>query len=200
MAQENSIGCFECHAALPVRIFQPGVRVKCPHCDNPVQGEFFPAFYRKPAPVQVGELLLDDDEASCFYHPQKKAAVACEGCGRFLCPLCEVEFSGRHLCPVCIESGKSKKKIRDLETERVMYDDIALSLVVIPAVFFFLIYLTLFTAPVALYYVIRYWNAPRSVVPRTRLRFVFALGFSLAEILGWVALAFSLYSSWRRYH
>ena len=33
-----------------------------------------------------------DGEASCYFHAHKRAAVPCDGCGRFLCSLCDLNF------------------------------------------------------------------------------------------------------------
>jgi hypothetical protein len=90
---------------------------------------------------------------------------------------------GQHFCPACLETGKKKGKIKRLENERVLYDDLALALAVLPLLIF---YFTLVTAPIALYIAIRYWNSPRSIVRRqTHWRFVIAIIFATLEIAGW---------------
>jgi hypothetical protein len=38
----------------------------------------------------------------------------------------------------------------------------------------------------ALYVAIRYWKAPRSIVHRTRVRFILAIIFASLQIGGWV--------------
>ena len=45
--------------------------------------------------------------------------------------------------------------------------------------------ITLITAPMALFLAIRYWNAPRSLIHRTKVRFIFAILFSSLQIVGW---------------
>ena len=62
-----------------------------------------------------------------------------------------------------------------------MYDTVALALATIPAVF---LWPVLVTAPAALWVVARRWNAPGSLVSRTRIRFYLAALFALAEIVG----------------
>jgi hypothetical protein len=139
--------------------------------------------FRRHTPGRDGEAVVVENEASCFYHPQKKAVLPCEGCGRFLCALCDCELHGQHFCPACLETGKKKGKIKRLENERVLYDDLALALAVLPLLIF---YFTLVTAPIALYIAIRYWNSPRSIVRRqTHWRFVIAIIFATLEIAGW---------------
>jgi hypothetical protein len=62
-----------------------------------------------------------------------------------------------------------------------MYDTIALSLATFPMM---AIWPAVFAIPASLYYVVRYWRAPGSLVPRTRIRFYLAGLFALAEIVG----------------
>lgn len=196
MDRSLTIECMNCGTPLRPEDFQSSTLLLCPRCPAIQMAEIFPAFYRKPAPAQAGAPIMVEGESSCFYHPQKKAAVTCDGCGRFLCALCEVEYSGQHLCPACIEAGQTKKKIATLETKRVLYDDIALSLAILPVI---TVYLTLFTAPAALYYSIRYWNSPRSILPRTRVRFMLAIVLALLQIGGWIALGCAIYLNRRNF-
>lgn len=184
--------CVRCHSRQPAHRWTGGAMVRCSQCNSAQRVEFFPAMARPDAPVQAGRTLLAGDEASCFYHPHKQAVIACEECGRFLCALCEVELSGRRLCPGCIKAGQSKRKIKNLENRCVLYDDLALSLALLPLLFF---YLTLLTAPVALFLALRHWNSPRGILPRTRIRYVLAILFSGAQLAGWAIFFYILF--WR---
>ena len=178
----NPVECPGCKGPLAENSFnQPGL-VPCPSCESKTRAYVFPAFFRSIAPGVNGEALVVDTEASCFYHPQKKAILPCEGCGRFLCALCDCELRGQHFCPTCLQAGQKKGKIKDLEQERTLYDNIALSLAVLPMLIF---YFTIITAPMALYMAIRYWNAPRSIVHRTKVRLVLAVLFASMELVGW---------------
>jgi hypothetical protein len=127
------------------------------------------------------EKLGAETEASCFYHPQSRAAVPCDQCGRFLCSLCDLEIDGRHLCPACLVPAPGAQRTVLLDPRRTMYDTVVLLVAIAPILFWpFLI----FSAPATLYLVFRYWKAPRSLVPRTRVRFVIAALFALAELVG----------------
>lgn len=130
-----------------------------------------------------------DDESSCFYHPQKRAVHPCDHCGRFLCALCEIEVGGRRLCPACLEQGAKGNRQEGPSREYVYYDSISLGLAVLPAIF---IWPTLFTAPAAIYFALRYWKRPLSVLPRRRWRFLVAAIVAGAQIAAWTFLVASM--------
>ncbi|MBU6410819.1 MAG: hypothetical protein KGR98_10580 [Verrucomicrobia bacterium] len=179
------VQCPRCRAWLMEGVFNQPTFAPCPACGSGLQVEVFPALFRKTSAGQGGETIMMEGESSCFYHPQKKAARPCDGCGRFLCALCDCELDGRHLCPTCLETGKTKGKIESLDNERTLYDSIALALAILPMLIF---YFTLVTAPMALFVAIRYWKAPRSILHRTRIRAVAAIVISLLQIGGWATL------------
>jgi hypothetical protein len=162
--------------------------VACPGCGTRTRVLAFPAIARVPVGV-APEVLGGDTEASCFYHWQNRAASSCEECGRFLCRLCELDVDGRRICPGCFGAGVRGRTIQEVETKRTMYDSMALALATLPI---FLFWPVFGTAPVSLYLVIRHWNSPRSMVPRTRIRFYLAALFALAEIGGLGFLIFTL--------
>lgn len=176
------INCAKCDTRLPVEIINRPGFISCPGCGVPVKAHIFPALYRRIETVKTGEGLLTDNEAGCFFHPAKKAVIPCEICGRFLCSLCDIEFNDQHVCPSCLEAGKKKRKIRNLENNRALYDNIALSLSVIPLLF---IWPTIITAPASIYFSIRHWKSPSSIIPRTKVRFILAGFFSIMQIAGW---------------
>ena len=136
-------------------------------------------------PGKIGETILTDQEAGCFYHPNKKAVVACSNCGRFLCSLCDIDFGGQHVCSLCLAAGQKNRNFKNLENRRVLYDDLALALAIVPMIG---VYFTLLTAPITLYVAIRGWSAPSSIIPRTKFRFVLAIVIALSQIAGWVVL------------
>jgi hypothetical protein len=179
------IACPNCRAIMPAQMVNTGLLLRCPACLAQVRADVFNAFHRPVVEGASGENIRVPGQAECFYHPGKKAVVPCDGCGRLLCALCEVAFDGRSLCVNCLQSGKSKGRIENLENSRFLYDSLALYLAFWPM---FAVILTIFTAPAAIYVVLRYWNAPRSLVPRTRLRFILALLLAAAQVAGWAVL------------
>ena len=158
---------------------------ECPECGVFLQAEVFPALYKPIVEGRTGETILVDGEAGCFYHPQKRAAVPCSACGRFLCALCDVELNDQHLCPGCLEIGQKKGMLSQLETRRTLYDSAALALALLPLLIW---PFTMVTAPMAIILAIYSWRKPSSLVPRTRIRAYLAIIFGLLQITGWVLI------------
>ena len=77
---------------------------------------------------------------------------------------------------------------------RILYDDIALGLALLPLLMW---PFTLMTAPAAIFMVLKYWRrGPTSLVRRTRIRYVLALLFALPQFAGWVWLLAKGISAW----
>lgn len=175
--------CARCNAPLPPEAVEAKEMALCPNCGSSVMARVFPAILAKPNAILPAEIAAAEGEATCFFHFGKTAAATCARCGRFLCRLCQMDLRGETLCPECITSGMAKKKLAALENHRVCYDTVALAVATLPVLFFW--YLTMFTAPVALYIAIRYWRAPLSVLGRTKLRFVLAILLAAAQLVAW---------------
>jgi hypothetical protein len=181
----STITCPRCKKTLPDDFFnQPGLG-PCPHCGAAVLAAVFPARWRGSKKGKEAENLVLHEHASCFYHPDHKAVIVCESCGRFLCNLCDVEFDGRHLCPGCIESGFKKSRFKSLDNQRFLYDNLALTLALLPVLMW---PFTLITAPASVFVAIYFWKAPGSIIPRTRVRMILALTLGGLQTLGWCAL------------
>ena len=175
--------CTKCQTPVPGEQYSAREPVPCGGCGSPLAVTVFPSFH---VPVRAGkqaEAVLAGGTASCFYHPEKRAVVPCVSCGRFLCALCDVELKEEHFCTGCLERGKRGGKLADLETDRTLFDSVALSLAVLPLLLF---WVTIVTAPMALFVAIRYWRAPSSILPRTRVRMVFAILLASLQIAAWV--------------
>ena len=177
------ISCTRCKTPISAQALNTFALIPCPACQTFIRADVYPALFRTLPSGRTGETLQAESEAGCFYHPGKKAAVSCSACGRFLCALCDVELNNRHLCPACLEKAKTKRKIKNLETHRVCYDKIALFVALISLI---LIWPTIVTAPVVVFMVIRYWKAPGSIIPRSKIRFILAFGIACLQIAGWI--------------
>jgi hypothetical protein len=173
------VQCPKCRIGLLDGVFNRQELAPCPNCDEPLQVELFPAYFRPVGVGAKGELVLTEGESTCFYHPQKKAAVPCDSCGRFLCSLCDCQFKGLHLCPTCLETGQKKKRIQGMEGERTLYHRQALMMAIVP------LYITGFAA---IYMALRYRREPGSIVQPIRWWFPLTMIFASLQVLGFTAL------------
>jgi hypothetical protein len=185
MMADTLLTCPKCNVPLPENVLIAERLEPCPTCNVPVQAKIYSAFFKPVEQGSVGEAIVVEGEASCYYHPQKRAAIHCGSCGRFVCALCDVELNGEHICPACLESGQKKGKLTELENKRMLWDSAAFSLAVAPL---FVWPLTLLTAPAAVILAIYAWNKPSSIIGRTRARIYLAILIGLLQIAGWVLL------------
>ena len=182
------LACSRCNSPIPPADWNRE-HAFCASCRAPFLALVFPAFFSKPGTATSGTPVLEAGEASCFYHPLKRAVVPCDRCGRFLCALCQVEFLGQNRCPRCIQASSEKGQLAQLAPSRKLYDNLALILATFPAL---LVWPTIITAPLTLYVVVRYWRAPSSILPRTKIRFYIAALLATIEIGAWIWLVLFL--------
>lgn len=185
LSAAQPLKCSRCKTVLPLETVLAGGRTACPSCHVPLIAEAFPALFRGAARGEQPQAVLQDGEAGCFYHADKRAVRACEDCGRFICALCDIEVVDRHVCPVCVQTANRKGKHERLQRSRLLHDEIALAVALLPLLIW---PVTLLTAPAAMYLALRHWKTPLSVLPRTRIRLVLAMFFALLQIVGWIAL------------
>jgi len=184
MVNEQVVLCPKCRRALPDALFNRGGFAPCPNCGCEVRCEVFPALFAGPRIGRPGELLVDASHAGCFFHPEKKAAVACDSCGRFLCALCDLDFSGRHICPSCLAAGRKKGALGNLDHFRLSWSGVALMLSTIPLLAYLI---TCVTAPAAIVVALIGLRKPPSLTGRRRvITLGLALLFSISEIVAWI--------------
>ena len=147
--------------------------------------ETFPALHRRMEAAPQAERVLEEGVSSCFYHEQKKAVRACDGCGRFLCALCDMDLNRQHLCPGCLQVSLSGNPsgtpragpVPSLETERVLWDSAALFVSVLP----------MFITPLlGLGFAAWSFRCPLSLVRRSRVRSYLAIVLSLLQLVFWI--------------
>ncbi|QYY35095.1 hypothetical protein [Ruficoccus sp. ZRK36] len=179
-----SIECPVCRSRqldLPER--EGTVGCDCGRLNGVVTFEYhrFPAYFKKHKPL-TAQQVLNDGEATCYNHPHKVAEAACASCGMFACTLCLVDSPEGRICLSCY--SRKQKSAGQTSNKRTVYDSFALGLALLPMLF---VYITIITAPIVIFMVIRYWNKhPCSEVPRTRIRYILALFFALLQIAAWV--------------
>lgn len=155
----------------------------CARCQQHLRVTTFPGLHiAPPMPTQPGVRALEGD-ATCFFHPEKRAERPCDRCGRFLCALCDLPLGARHLCPACLKLGPEENSaLPELVTSRVSWGRLSLLLslmIFVPGVNFFF-YLT---APGAVFAALWGWSKPGSLVNGKRhLSATIGLLFGLAQV------------------
>ena len=165
----------------------------CLGCGKDIFVLMFPAQGRQGQSCSAG-VAAGGEDSVCFHHPGKRAEVACEVCGRFLCGLCHVDFHGRVLCAACLtqmHTHSHKTKLTGNATSahvpsRLRYDMLAGFCVLVAPLFTFVSFIP---AGIALFLCIRFWKAPVSVIPRNRWRFVVAGVGACAILVFWCVMA-----------
>lgn len=183
--------CSKCQMTFDPKYYNAGYFISCPVCASALRVDVFPALHRPPV-IRRGENVVEEGQASCFYHPAKNAEMLCEGCGRFLCALCDIEMSGKHYCPGCLESSKKKGKMPTLQREYTRYDKIAGTLAMVSLVFW---PIAIITAPSAIIISIYHWRTPCSLVRKPHGTFVIAILLSLILLAIWAMMGLALMGS-----
>lgn len=159
----------------------------CEACVTPLQFTLFPARRRTKQRLRVARSLAGD--STCFFHPTNHAAAICDGCGRYLCTICEVPTEeGGNLCPPCVSAAR--KKVVQKADEIVVYDQMAFFAAILPIIVW---PVTLLTAPLVLGLIFHGWNKSRSLVRPSRWRFVVAGILAVFQIGGWITLGVTLW-------
>ncbi len=176
----EQLHCPQCRVALVPDRLREATFVKCFGCQSELRAIAYPALTHRPS-AMPSETTTGDGDASCFFHATRRAQSTCDQCGRFICGLCEVEVRERKLCPTCLTTGRATGELSQLETSRPRWDSRCLLLAWVPLIFW---PLTLLTAPTVLVLVLRFWNAPGSLVTPGRWRFVVAALIAILELGG----------------
>ncbi len=189
----SDIVCIKCNTPINIKGEsleignESGKKIVCHSCRKQYDVFTFPAFYFNNNCFSCSNNIEFENEASCFFHSQKKAEKYCAACGRFICALCAVEIDSRNLCPVCFNSNKQAGNLIQLQESNFLFDRIALDIAVIGLLLFFF---SLVTAPIALFIAIKYWKKTGGgrPLPRSKIRLVLAIVISLLEICGWIGV------------
>jgi hypothetical protein len=153
----------------------------CPACRKPLEVIPFPALGRPSVAGAVAEAAVSPDDATCFFHASKRAVVPCDGCGRFLCALCDLPIHGIHLCPPCLEAGRQKRTVASMQRSRTRWDLVATSLAI-------LCLLCGVVSPIAalsnIAITVVTWRKPQSRVASSRTALLVATTFSILVAVG----------------
>lgn len=168
------LGCGHCGAALA----EPrDGEATCPRCATTAEWTLFPAANR-PTTAPARAALPGDSGATCFHHPSRRAERICDGCGRFLCALCDVAYHDQHLCPACIAAGAAPRELRG--KRYIHYQTIALHLALVSWLFFPVM---IFTVPAVIYLTVRYARQPIGYFRKRQPVFAVALLLTILQTL-----------------
>jgi hypothetical protein len=183
--------CPHCSGPLPIDLFVAGRFGRCPACHSQVEAYIFPEFH-KAASARSEIHLAQEHEAVCYFHSRYRAKNPCDNCGRFLCEICAINVGNRDLCAECLGQLRKQRNETGLVHYAPLFDNVSLFLVTAPVITIFFWFLTIFSAPVSLFLSFYYWPRQWNLLPRSRVRFVLAILFSLILIGLWALVIYYL--------
>lgn len=142
----------------------------------------FPALQAVPTTPHI-EKVVAEGQAGCYVHPENLALDVCASCGRFICEVCQIELGNRRLCASCLMRDQQSKSIPELDSRRILYDEIAFSIALLSILLYCF---TIFTAPVVIFMVIRYWNHPGGAKGNSRIKLSIAFAIALLQLSVWL--------------
>jgi hypothetical protein len=188
MTSGPALPCPSCQRVLEPLSWHGEASGNCRRCNTDFEFLVFPALNATRARV-APKAVLAAEHATCFFHAENQAEAVCNSCGRFLCNVCAVDFNQQKLCPGCVASANTARV--GAVAQRTLFGGIALVLAVVPLL---ILPVTLFTAPVALGFVIYGWRKPRSLVATGPGRLILAGSIASLEIVGWLFVLFSAFT------
>jgi hypothetical protein len=139
----------------------------------------FPAAIRSKEPVKP-KVVLEGNESTCFFHADLPATAICDVSGRMICDLCTTYWNGRAVSFESLQLLLKEEGASNHVRSRTNWDSIALSLVILPGLFWpaFLL-----TAPAALIICITKWRGGTTgILRRSRWRYIVAGLLALLEL------------------
>ncbi len=131
----------------------------------------------------IAGAIAAEGDARCRFLPELKAETVCDSCGALLSERAAAHWGEKVFCLPCVHRLRDSGAVVEdggLLGRLKIYDNLALLLVTLLAP------LSLLTAPVALYLLIRYRKAPRGLVPRNTGRWWLAMALSLISLSVWL--------------
>ncbi|MBX3177228.1 MAG: B-box zinc finger protein [Candidatus Hydrogenedentes bacterium] len=184
--RKTIVRCGSCESALALPPVPGAGTLGCPVCRTASRVWVYPALFRETAGDR-GQRLLDESQASCMNHPDKQATVVCDGCGKFLCGLCDVDWNGEHLCAPCVQRRAKGGAAGRGRNAYIHYDSLALGVVLLSIITMPFFGLGGFIAPVTFYVAWRYWREPWRPVPHRRWAMVLAVLLAGLIFVTWAA-------------
>ena len=195
-----ALACPQCGAALAPDALGSGRGATCPHCRSELHGATFPAFWKSDAEVAGRAQQAGEGEAVCFFHPENRAALSCERCGRFICSVCEFTIGTRRICPACLSSGLAGEKLPELIPWRFIWADAALFTGLMPLLLgVFMWPFIVVSGAAAIFFALFGWKRPGSL-PRGRRRWASIVGIigGVLQIAIWLTIVILIFTSRNR--
>lgn len=178
----SGLSCPKCHTAAPSPGRTGAHALLCPVCGTRWEARVFPRLLRPATRETPPGEKAEEGDAVCAFLPQLKAETVCDECGCFLSHKAAVARDGSTLCLPCLHQVREVRGLPPWRARTLLPDHLALSLVT------WLAPLGFFTAPLALYFLLRHRAEGSGLVPRGGGRWWTALALSLLWILIWGAL------------
>ncbi len=185
-----ALACPQCGAALAPDALGSGRGTACPQCRSELLGATFPAFWKSEADIAGRAQPAGEGEAVCFFHPENRAALSCERCGRFICSVCEFTIGARRICPSCLSSGLAGEKLPELIPWRFIWADAALFTGLMPLLLgVFMWPFIVISGAAAIFLALFGWKRPGSL-PRGRRRWASIVGIvgGVLQIAIWLTI------------
>lgn len=200
--------CSSCGCRIPAEVFASSRDGSCPSCGHALQAVVLPALTRKSGapPALPSDDPPSPGEPVCFYSPGRRAVNSCSHCGVFISEAWSAQWGAECVCLKCLDELRGKRKDVRFESSRVLWDNVALGLALLPflscvpllflgpvgaVLMIFCAMASIVTAPLAFGFSIYAWRKPRSLVPRGPWRVVWAFVLSFLQCAGWVAVIIS---------
>lgn len=188
------IKCPSCKSRIGLSDFVNTVAINCRRCGTDLQIHYFPALFKSIDKGENPELIISDEEASCFKHAEKKASSICNSCGVYICSLCELKIREKTFCPSCFNNNNSDQAINPFNKKSILFSKIALSISSVGLLFTIIglaassnvltIIACLATGPYVLYYGYKNFKKEESIINgRSPIKFGIAIGLASAQII-----------------
>ncbi|HRQ91049.1 MAG TPA: hypothetical protein PLA50_19825, partial [Bacteroidia bacterium] len=173
--------CPVCRSPLGVPRGLASAEERCPVCRAEVGLTLFPRLFGDFVEAKA-EVPSEGSTATCSFYPELQAEVVCDECGCFLSYRAATNWAGRDLCLPCLHRLREVEKSAEFIGRTQLHDRRALALVTWLAPF------SLFTAPIALFLLLRHRGKREGFVPRGGWVWWCALVLSVGWLAAWLLL------------
>ena len=142
------IPCLKCGKNFDLKNIIGRETVSCNYCRTTTKLNYYPALFKPFEKGNSADKNIEELEASCFNHVDKKAVAVCSDCGIYVCALCEIDRNEKKLCSGCFNKGFEEEKKDELSREYMQYCKISSNMLLVSIIIWPIIFIT---APYALY-------------------------------------------------